>query len=530
MKRFIKLYNQLDQTTKTNDKVAALQSYFAEAKGKDRLWTIALFSHRRPKRTVNTTMLREWAAETADIPSWLFEESYHVVGDLAETIALILPKAEYSDEKSLTEWIHLIKSLSKKEEAEKKEAVLKAWKSLSKEGRFLFNKLLTGGFRVGVSKKLVIKALSRFLAKDENVIAHRLMGGWTPDTHTFEELLESESEADVISKPYPFYLAYALEGAVHEIGNPEEWSAEHKWDGIRGQLIKRKGKLFVWSRGEELVTDKYPEFDVVKNCTIDRFVLDGEILPFKERRPLNFQELQTRIGRKQVSKKMLEKTPVVFMCYDLLEIEGKDIRKLPYRIRRKKLRALIQNLNIQETILLSEEVPFAAWDELVLKREKSREYGTEGFMLKKKNSEYKTGRKKGEWWKWKVDPMTIDAVMIYAMRGHGRRTNLYTDFTFAVWRGDELVPFAKAYSGLTDAEFSEITRYVQRNTIDRFGPVRAVKPNLVFEIAFEGINESKRHKSGIAVRFPRIKRWRKDKHPKEADTLDNLKTLINQQK
>jgi len=529
MKHFARLFSALDQTTKTNEKVNSLVDFFTYASDQDKVWGIALFSHRRPRRTVTTTLLREWAAEKAGIPLWLFEETYHVVGDLAETIAKVLPDGKIqSEERDLSSWIEYIKSLKDEDEANKKHQITSAWDSLSTDERFLFNKLITGGFRVGVSQKLVTKALAKYTEREESKIAHRLMGNWDPSIISFEELILRESPNDDLSKPYPFYLAYALDDELHNLGEPHQWAAEWKWDGIRGQLIRRKGQLFLWSRGEELVTEKYPELESLKEANCPDFVIDGEILAFVNDKPMSFHALQKRIGRKTVSKKLQKEVPVIIMAYDLLEFDGEDIRETRYQDRRAMLKSLILSIPLSQHILkLSEQQAFSKWEELVELRKESRDRDTEGFMLKKIDSVYKTGRKRGDWWKWKVDPMIIDAVMIYAMRGHGRRANLYTDFTFAVWQDDKLVSFTKAYSGLTDEEFKEVTKFVGKNTIDRFGPVRAVNPTLVFEIAFEGINESKRHKSGVALRFPRIKRWRKDKIASEANTLDDLRSLLS---
>ena len=329
-------------------------------------------------------------------------------------------------------------------------------------------------------------------------------------------------------KPYPFFLAYQLEGEAADLGAPTDWQAEHKWDGIRGQLIVREGELFVWSRGEELVTDKFPEYAPLAQELPHGTVIDGEILPYRDGRPLLFNDLQTRIGRKRVTRKVLDNAPVVLMAYDLLEWEGRDLRETPLSERRVLLEQLVAKAK-NPVLLLSEAVDFQDWSELAAEREQAREIGSEGIMLKRLNSPYRSGRRKGDWWKWKVDPFTVDAVMIYAQQGHGRRANLFTDFTFAVWDGDQLVPFTKAYSGLTDKEFQEITRWVRQNTIDRFGPVRSVKPTFVFELAFEGIRESSRHKSGIALRFPRILRWRRDKPIQEANTLEDLRSLLPNQ-
>jgi DNA ligase-1 len=523
MKCFVKLFSELDQTTKTLGKIKALIEYFEKASDQDKLWAIALLSHRRPKRTVNASYLAQWANELSGLPEWLFYESYTVVGDLAETITLVLPSEYEATDFTLTYWIDLIKSLEPLEVVGKKEKILWAWQRLSETERFVFNKLITGGFRIGVSQQLMVKALAKHADVKENIVAHRLMGNWSPELNTFQELLFSTEGTD-LSKPYPFYLAYALDDDVQTLGDPSEWIAERKWDGIRGQIIVRQGQLFVWSRGEELVTDKYPEYQVMLNLLPEGTVIDGEILPFKDDLPMSFNFLQTRIGRKSLSAKLLKDVPVSFMAYDVLEWKGEDIRAWKFEDRRRKIEAICSGDN---TVLkLSPRVEFASWEKLAEERNRSREFLSEGIMLKRKDSIYRNGRRRGDWWKWKIDPFTIDAVMIYAMRGHGRRANLYTDYTFAVWDGEQLVPFAKAYSGLTDEEIRQIDRWVKQNTIERFGPVRSVKPEQVFEIAFEGINRSTRHKSGIALRFPRMARWRKDKVAGEANTLSDLNALL----
>jgi DNA ligase-1 len=523
MKNFGQLFTDLDQTTKTLGKIDALLDYFGKISDQDKLWAMALLSHRRPRRTVNTSLLALWASELAELPAWLFEESYHVVGDLSETITLLLPPPGERSEESLTYWIDFIKALEPLTIEEKKEKILWAWDRLEQTERFVFNKLITGGFRVGVSQQLMVKAVAKHTAVAENIVAHKLMGNWSPETDTFHDLLLTPGGHD-ISKPYPFYLAYALEEEVSTLGDPLAWYAEHKWDGIRGQVIVRDRQLFVWSRGEELVTDKYPEYEAFLQLVPDGTVLDGEILPFREDRPLSFNHLQTRIGRKKLSPKLLKEVPVAFVTYDILEWEGKDIREWPMHQRRAKLEELCA---IPSPVMrLSALITFDNWQALADERGRAREYLSEGIMLKRRDSIYRNGRRRGDWWKWKIDPFTVDAVMIYAMHGSGRRANLYTDYTFAVWDGDQLVPFTKAYSGLTDEEIREVDRWIKQNTVERFGPVRSVKPELVFEIAFEGIAKSTRHKSGIALRFPRIKRWRKDKPAVEADRIEELKKLL----
>ncbi|WP_281989190.1 ATP-dependent DNA ligase [Aquimarina aggregata] len=534
MKLFAELIKTLDSTNKTNLKVEALASYFKKAENVDKVWTIAILSHRRPSRPINTTVLRSWAAELANIPLWLFEESYHIVGDLAETIALVVPASNESTQKPLSQFLKEFITLKKKDDQEKKSYVLENWSKLNYYERFVFTKLITGGFRIGVSQKLMTRALSKATEIDEDILAYKLMGNWDPDTITFEDLILRERPEDFLSKPYPFYLAYAIEEEVSSLGNVKEWSIEHKWDGIRAQVIIRNKELFVWSRGEELVTDKYPEFRQFVEEIPNGTVLDGEILPFPEGAIGTFNDLQTRIGRKTISKTLLAKTPVILKVYDVLEWEEKDIRTSTYLERRKILEKLFLQYNNhntgsnKNTLQLSERISLETWKDVAEERAKSREICSEGLMLKRNDAIYKVGRKKGDWWKWKVDPLTIDAVLTYAMRGHGRRSNLFTDYTFALWNREntELVTFAKAYSGLTDAEFKQVDSWIKKNTLERFGPVRSVTPELVFEIAFEGIAFSKRHKSGIATRFPRILRWRQDKKIEEANTLEDLKAMI----
>lgn len=529
MKQFAALISQLANSTKTNDKLQVLVEYFSTASKDDQIYTLALFTDRRPKRAVNTTKLREWCAELVGIPLWLFEESYQHVGDLSETIALAIGtqsfEKEYRAEKSLKEWIIFLHDLQNKTEEEKKTAITQAWKSLDKNECFIFNKLMGGNFRVGVSKYTIINALSKVYKIDAQVVTHQISGNWQAENTSLEQLIKGNVGETDISKPYPFYLAYPLESEIYTLGNPQGWQAEWKWDGIRGQIIKRNGEIFVWSRGEELITDKFPEYEVLKKLLPDGTVLDGEILPFKNNKPLIFNILQTRIGRKNITKKILQDAPVIFYAYDLLEYEGKDIRQVPLCRRRELLNQVVSNSQ-NEVLRLSPLVDFASWEELANLREKARENGSEGLMLKAKNSIYQAGRRRGDWWKWKVNPLSIDCVLVAAQKGHGRRANLYTDYTFAVKDGEKFITFAKAYSGLTDKEFEEVNVFIQQNIIDKFGPVRTIKPELVFELGFEGIAPSNRHKSGIALRFPRILRWRKDKKIDEINTLEDLRKML----
>ncbi len=525
MKQFATLVKVLGGSTKTNDKLQALSDYFSVASDKDKVWVIAIFSGRRPRRSVSSRLLAEWCMELVSIPGWLFTESYSTVGDLAETIALLLPEniSAVQGEEALHYYIEQLMYLSAAGEEEKKNFITTSWMKMDRDERFVFNKLITGSFRIGVSQKTMVNALAKTVNVEANTLAHRISGNWDPSTTHFEELLSADSADD--SKPYPFYLAYAMETDIHEMGDPDEWQAEWKWDGIRGQIIRRNHQLFVWSRGEELMTDKFPEFHLLTDHLPDGVVLDGEIMPFADNKALPFAVLQTRIGRKNITKKHLQEAPVAFITYDILEYEGSDIRDTILSKRRILMERIVASVNLS-VLRSSPVIDYKNWDELITQRSKARDINSEGIMLKRKNSAYGVGRKRGDWWKWKIDPLVIDAVMIYAQKGSGRRSNLYTDYTFAVRDGDKLVSFAKAYSGLTDKEFAEIDNFVKRNSLEKFGPVRTVRPELVFEIAFEGIAASNRHKSGVALRFPRMSRWRKDKKPDDINTLDDLKKML----
>jgi len=525
MKSFAALFRRLDRTTGINLKIAALADYFSHADDDDKLWMLALFTGRRVKGVFSSGQLRELACEKAGLAPWLFEECYSAAGDLAETIALILPPPERGSDWSLSRAIDTIISMRDMESSSKKETLFEVWNGLEHEERFLFNKLLTGGFRVGVSQKLVCKALAPVVGLPESTIAHRLMGEWSPQNTSFSKLMDPSKADSDPSRPFPFYLAYALEAGPEHLGDPEEWMAEWKWDGIRGQLIRREGQTFLWSRGEELVTERFPEIMAASAGLPDGTVLDGEILAMNNGSPLPFQELQKRINRRNPGRKLLSETPVVFMTYDLLELQGEDLRTLPLLDRRRMLEQMTSDF-AQGPILLSGMIDFKNWTALIQLRQQAGSYGAEGLMLKRYDAVYQSGRRRGDWWKWKLDPMTIDAVMIYAQAGHGRRAGQYTDYTFALWDDGKLVPFAKAYSGLTDEEIRKVDAFVKKNTREKFGPVRSVEPRLVFELGFEGVNRSTRHKSGVAVRFPRILRWRTDKEPADADTLQELISMI----
>jgi DNA ligase-1 len=531
MKAFAELYAALDETTKTNAKVEAMVDYFRRAPRDDAAWAVYFLIGRKPRQVVPTAKLRAWAAAEAGISDWLFEESYHAVGDLAEAIALILPEPSRSSDLPLRAWVEeRLLPLREADEETQRAAMTRYWSEMDGRQRFVWNKLITGAFRVGVSQLLVTRALARLSDTDAPTVAHRLMGDWEPTPHFFERLLSNEVEDADVSRLFPFCLAHPLEGDTAALGPISEWQVEWKWDGIRGQLIRREGQTFLWSRGEELVTDRYPELAEVGRYLPDGTTIDGEILAWKDGRVLPFAMLQKRIGRKTLSNAILSEVPVALIAYDLLEYQGEDIRGRPLEERRSRLEEVVRAYGWDGRLIPSPILEAESWDALAALRETSRERGVEGMMLKRRGSIYRVGRVRGDWWKWKVNPLSVDAVLIAAQRGSGKRASLYTDYTFGVWSNGRLVPIAKAYSGLTDEEIRRVDRFVRANTVDKFGPVRSVKPELVFELAFEGIQRSTRHKSGVAVRFPRIARWRDDKVASEADSLAALQALLPEEK
>ncbi len=534
MKLFTELYNALDQTNKTNEKVEALKNYFERAEKSDAAWALYFLSGRKPRQIVPSKKLKEWALELSGIPEWLFDESRDTVGDGAETMALLLPDNSHTDETPLHILVEekLLPLRGANEEIQKK-AVLDAWSRMNYLQRLVYNKLISGSFRVGVSQLLVVRALSQLSEIPTDILAHRLMGEWTPNAEFFAHLLNTELDADEtpIARPFPFHLAHQVDFDLTDLGDISDWQTEWKWDGIRAQVIKRADEVFMWSRGEDLITERFPEIAKAAENLPNGTVLDGEVLPWIEDRVRPFTELQKRIGRKNLSAKILSEVPVILQTYDLLEFEGRDFRSFELKTRREFLEQILENLPEEAGKIFrpTEVVEAANWEHLAEIREQSRALGVEGFMLKQKNSPYRVGRQRGDWWKWKIDPMTVDAVLLYAQKGTGKRSGLFTDYTFAVWNDEgELVPFAKAYSGLTDKEIRRVDNFVRRNTKETFGPVRSVEPKLVFELAFEAIQKSTRHKSGVAVRFPRILRWREDKTIKDADSLKTIYALLNE--
>ncbi len=526
MRRFARLYAELDSTTATSAKVEAMADYFSSVPAADAAWAVQVLSGRKLKRLVRSGELRALAAQESGFPAWLVDESYSHVGDLAETIDLLLPAATITaDDAPLHEWIESrLAPLPKLDESERAAKLIGWWRSLDHGQRFVMIKLLTGSLRVGVSQRLVVQAMSKISGIDTAQIAHRLGGDWKPTADGFAALIDPDANAQ-IDQPYPFFLASPLESEASTLGDPVNWLAEWKWDGIRAQLLRRTDTVQLWSRGEERLDGRFPELESAALRLPNGIALDGEILAWVGDVPLPFTALQKRIGKLNPGRSLIEKCPVVFLAYDLLEHDGVDLRALPLSERRKQLQSLLHAAPGPTPIRLSEAVPAEDWNALAELREEARQRGVEGLMLKRLSSPYQAGRRRGDWWKWKVDPYTIDAVLIYAQAGHGRRSTLYTDYTFAVWDGDKLVPVAKAYSGLTDVEIEKLDRWIRSHTLERFGPVRSVQAEQVFELAFEAINASARHKSGVAVRFPRILRWRSDKKIADANTLDELRGL-----
>jgi DNA ligase 1 len=547
LKHFAKLYSELDASTSTSAKVAALKAYFELAQPADAAWAVFFLAGGKPRQTVATKVLRQAALKVSGLSEWLFEESYQAVGDLAETIAHVLPPPNNVIDLGLAHWMtdRLLPMRGLAPEVVI-ETLQGYWATLDVSQRFLMNKLITGGFRVGVSKLLVIRGLSEATGIDRKLLSQRLMGytdgSSPPSIDKYLALTDTSAEASnqqSTGQPYPFFLAHQWVQAIDEaeyiqqLGSPSDWLIEWKWDGIRAQLVKRDDDWWLWSRGEELITDRFPELAIFALALPNGTVLDGEVLAWNSdgNIPLPFAKLQQRIARKTLSAKLQKEVPVIFQAYDCLEFDGVDIREHAQEKRRQTLENLA---GFVCDLKLSQRVLENSWVSLHTLREESRARGVEGFMLKNLQSTYGVGRTKadGVWWKWKIDPLTIDCVLVYAQRGHGRRASLYTDYTFAVWdgkpdEGGKLVPFAKAYSGLTDAEFKKVDDVIRKTTIEKFGPVRSVTPTLVFELGFEGIQASPRHKSGIAVRFPRILRIREDKAIADADSLVSLKELLS---
>ena len=530
MRRFATLYAELDRTTSTLAKREAIAGYLIEAPPADAAWAIYVLGGGKLRRLAKSGELRQALAEATGYADWLIDESYEQVGDLAETIALMLPAGDGTlSTVPLQTWMEQrLPELGRLDSAARVERLQAWWCALLPAQVFLLNKLLTGSLRVGVSQRLVVQAVAQWSGQPTDLIAHRMSGEWQPSADALHALTAPAAEDEHLAdRPYPFFLASPLESDASALGDAGEWLAEWKWDGIRAQLMRRGDDVGLWSRGEERLDGRFPEIERAAFSLRHEAVLDGEVLAWDAAAmlPRVFTALQKRIGKLKPGAKLLADAPVRFMAYDLLELDGVDLRERPLRERRALLDSLLEPTD--STLMLSPAIVEHTWEQLASERAQSRERLTEGLMLKRLDSPYRVGRKRGDWWKWKIDPHTLDAVLLYAQPGHGRRSGLFTDYTFGVWDGDALVPVAKAYSGLDDKEIGTLDRWIRAHTTDRFGPVRAVEAAQVFELAFEAVQLSGRHKSGVAVRFPRILRWRTDKGIADADKLEDLRRLAS---
>jgi DNA ligase-1 len=563
VRRFAALYAAIDQTTRTSEKVAALRDYFREAPPRDAAWALWVLTGRKVARGMTTRKLTRWCIEATGLPAWMLDECREAVGDNSETLALLVAE-RFGEREEGCHWpLHelietRVRPLRDLPEPDQMRIVVDTWAHCSSDERFLFHKLIGGAFRVGAARKLVVQGLAQAFDLERAVVEHRLMGSWMPTEDDYARLTSADGGGDDPGRPYPFYLASQLDGPPHALGDPADWQVEWKWDGIRAQLIRRNAQVLVWSRGEELVTEAFPELRNLAQSLPDGTVLDGEVLGYENERPLPFIALQKRLNRKRVELTLFPEVPVAYVAYDVLEWAGVDQRARPLRQRRALLESICRDDRCSDpALVLSPLVEAASWDERVTLRSQARARGVEGLMLKRGDSPYGVGRTRGAWWKWKIDPFTADCVLIYAQRGTGKRAGVYSDYTFGVWSAppesshagaldtshpgiasptsqisgggggaSELVPVAKAYSGLTDEEIDRVDRFVRQNTLERRGPLRLVRPELVFELHFEGIRVSDRHRSGIALRFPRMARWRTDKKPADADTLDHLRRLL----
>ena len=556
MNRFTQLYATLDQSTSTKAREQALQHYFGAVDAAEASWALFILSGGKvntgKQRIANTSELRAWLCTLIDLPLWVVEDCYRQVGDLAETLSLLveaqrgmatlpaepeavadsaLPRAwqQPTADSSLLAWIEgFLLPLAAESDAVRQRAVQQTWLALDRWSCFVFNKLLTGSLRVGVSKRMLQNALAPLAGIASADMAHRMIGSWQPTPEAFTTLMHPDTRAQDLNKPYPFYLSSPLPDTPEALGSLDDWQVEWKWDGIRVQLIRRAGQPpYLWSRGEERLDGRFPEIEAQALQLPEGVVLDGELLAFDAAQgmPRPFVHLQKRIQKLRPGPKLQAEVPVCVMAYDLLEHGGQDLRAQPLQQRRQQLLQLLAD-TAAPALRLSPTVAGDSWADIAAQRAQAAVHQAEGLMLKALASPYQEGRKRGAWWKWKLDPLTIDAVLVYAQSGSGRRSTLHTDYTFALWNdAGALVPVAKAYSGLTDAELQQMDQWIRRHTLERFGPVRAVQPELVFEIAFEGVNRSTRHKSGVAVRFPRILRQRTDKQAHDADYLHTLLAL-----
>ena len=527
MRQFAALIRKLELSSRQNEKVLVLSAYFQEAAEKDRVWAIALLSQRRPSRTMTLRQMKKWALEFSGIPEWLFEESYQIVGDLAETIALILPPPTGQAEQGLSHWIETITELKGRASEAQKALVFKSWEVLDKAERFQFNKLVTGSFRVSVSQRLMTRALSLATGMPETVLAHRISGGWDPESTAFQDLVREQSPTEEAGRPYPFQRIHPLEEGPNVLGETSGYLIDWKWEGIRCQLIRRSSNSFIWSEKGELITGAFPAIASALDNFPEGLVLDGEIVIMQDAGVGPASGIEKRLGMKKPGPKALRELPAAFIAFDILEREGTDLRDRPLLERKQQLLDLAGQVDATgEVILFSDPLPVNDWADVAGFRAEARNMRADGLLIKKRELPYRSGDVEGPWLHWKPEAHTINALLIYATRGQGGSTRQYTDLSFAVWAGDQLVPFTRTIEGLPEEDMAELSSWIRENTVERFGPVRSVRAEQVFEIAFEGIEPSSRHRSGLILRSPRILRWCRGLTPDRAGKLSSLKKLL----
>lgn len=524
MKAFAELIFNLRKWDTENNQIRYIKEYFSISDDRDCIWAIYILLGKKIKNEFRSKQqLKKWACEYAEIPDWLFDESYSFTGDLTETISLILPGKEADSGRTLTEWMHYMESFCKSDDQGNKKKVVDAWKELDHTETYVFNKLIPGNFKSGVDEKVIIKALSKFLNIESNVISNRIKSNWHPDLISFYELFSKFNPDDIISKPYPFIPEEVFESEPGVLGSAADWLAEQKFKGIRCQLIFRKGKIFLWTDNGELINDKFPEFEFIKKYLPDDSVFTGSIICINNGMKSQHNYLQARLRRKNISSKSLKESPVIFMMNDLLEYEGTDMRN-KFLIERKELikcnKFMISKNNL---IKYSENIKFENWEELRTIRRKSSDTISGGIILKKKNSLFLSDINE-KYLICKPEPLSADAVLMYALKGE--RTDLFSEFTLGVWDKGKLVSIAKINSGLSEEEIREVSEFVNNNTLEKFGPVRTVRPELVFNISFESISFSVRHKSGVVLQSPEISKWIRGKNIFDASSLENLKKFI----
>ncbi|ATI41074.1 ATP-dependent DNA ligase [Pacificitalea manganoxidans] len=526
MRAFARLLDRLSFTPSRNDKLTLIADYLRDTPDPDRGWALAALTGDLDLRSITPSRLRQMVEGRIDAE--LFRLSYDYVGDLAETIALIWPETETDAQRETTPpdipLSQVVTRLQAMGRANVPAEMAQMLDALAPEARFALLKLVTGGLRVGVSAQLAKTALARFGEVELTEIVELWHGLTPPYTDLFAWLTGGEKPVNAARAPFrPVMLSTATDLDQLQALDPAEHFAEWKWDGIRVQAVAEAGTRRIYSRTGEDISGAFP--DLVEAMEFEG-ALDGELLVRQGTTGVgSFADLQKRLNRKTVSKALLKSNPAMLRAYDLLVDGGDDIRALPQTARRARLETFLAPLD-PARFDLSPLIPFTTWDDVAQARDDLPDPVIEGVMIKRRDTPYLAGRSRGPWFKWKRDPYLIDAILLYAQRGHGKRSGFYSDYTFGVWKGNEIVPVGKAYFGFTDEELKQLDRFIRDNTRERFGPVRSVTPDLVLEIAFEGLNRSPRHKSGVAMRFPRVHRIRWDKPAQEADHLSTLEAML----